>query len=130
MIDGANGPGPDEYSSLRRDADPWRARPFTVTNGRTKPSIVLDLMSLVKVSNDAAMSADRLGIDHAPVFDLCRSTITIAEVAAHLGLPITVAKILTADLIESGVLVTRAPTTASNADVALLEAVRDGLRAL
>jgi hypothetical protein len=132
MIDGRDSDfDPDGHSTrLRQDADPWRARPFTVTNGRTEPSTTLDLMTLVMASTDMAVSSDCLGIDHGPVFDLCRSSISVAEVAARLGLPVTVAKILLADLVELGVLVTRAPSELDHTDLIILEAVRDGLRAL
>jgi hypothetical protein len=132
MIDGGRDPNfdPDVHPRSRQDSDPWRARPFTITNGRTEPSTSLDLMTLVMVSGDTAASSDWLGIDHGPVFDLCRSPISVAEVAARVGLPITVAKILLADLVDLGILVTRAPTELQHTDLSTLEAVRDGLRAL
>jgi hypothetical protein len=135
MIDRGRDPGvpdPDEYVQPRpdQDTDPWRARPFTVTNGRTEPSTSLDLMTLVMASGSATVSSDWLGIDHGPVFELCRSSISVAEVAARRGLPITGAKILLADLVELGVLITRAPMAPDDTDLTTLEAVRDGLRAL
>jgi Protein of unknown function (DUF742) len=131
MIEGGRDPDleTDVLPRSGKDADPWRARPFTVTNGRTEPSTSIDLMTLVMVSDEAAMSSDWLGIDHAPVFDLCRTAISVAEVAARIGLPITVTKILLADLLEMGVLIMRAPTSFIT-DLTTLEAVRDGLRAL
>jgi Protein of unknown function (DUF742) len=132
MIEGGRNPDldPDVHPRSRQDADPWRARPFTITNGRTEPSTSLDLMTLVMISGDTTVSSDWLGIDHAPVFDLCRTSIAVAEVAARIGHPITVAKILLADLVDLGVLVTRAPTVLNHTDLTTLEAVRDGLRAL
>ncbi|GAA1253334.1 DUF742 domain-containing protein [Pseudonocardia aurantiaca] len=132
MIDGDSDPelNPDGHSQAGIEADPWRARPFTVTNGRTEPSASLDLMTLVRASSRATPSSDWLGIDHGPVFDLCRSSISVAEVAARLGLPLTVAKILLADLVKLGVVITRAPTELNETDLTTLEAVRDGLRAL
>jgi hypothetical protein len=132
MIDGAREPHPDTDGNPQpgRNSDPWRARPFTVTNGRTEPSTTLDIMTLVMVSGDTSVSSDWLGIDHGPVFDLCRSSISVVEVAARLGLPVTVAKILLADLVELGLLATKAPSTFAHIDLTTLEAVRDGLRAL
>lgn len=131
MIEGGRGPDleTDMLPRSPKDTDPWRARPFTITNGRTEPSTSIDLMTLVMVSDDTTMSSDWLGIDHAPVFDLCRTAISVAEVAARIGLPITVAKILLADLLEQGVLIMREPTSFIT-DLTTLEAVRDGLRAL
>lgn len=132
MIDGGRDPHPDPAGRSRsgQDTDPWRARPFTVTNGRTEPSARLDLMTLVMASSEATVSSERLGIDHGPVFELCLSAISVAEVAARLQLPVTVTKILLADLIDLGVLVTQAPMTFDDTDLTTLEAVRDGLRAL
>ena len=129
MIDGDSDPAlePDAQQA-GSEADPWRARPFTVTEGRTEPSTSLDLMTLVKAS--AGTSSDWLGIDHGPVFELCRSSISVAEVAARVGLPLTVAKILLADLVKLGVVITKAPTAFGETDMTTLEAVRDGLRAL
>jgi hypothetical protein len=131
MIDG------DSDSALEPDArqagneaDPWRARPFTVSNGRTEASTSLDLMTLVRASVGTTASSDWLGIDHGPVFELCRSSISIAEVAARVKLPLTVTKILLADLVKLGVVITKAPTALDEADLTTLEAVRDGLRAL
>ena len=120
----------DENAEPELEADPWRARPFTVTNGRTAPTNSLDLMTLVMASGNAVVSSDWLGIDHGPVFDVCQSSISVAEVAARIGLPVTVAKILLADLVDLGVLITRAPTMLHETDLTTLEAVRDGLRAL
>jgi hypothetical protein len=131
MIDGDSDPAlePDAQQA-GNEGDPWRARPFTVTSGRTEPSTSLDLMTLVKTSAGTTASSDWLGIDHGPVFELCRSPISVAEVAAHLGLPLTVAKILLADLVKLGVVITKAPTNFNETDLTVLEAVRDGLRAL
>jgi hypothetical protein len=130
MVDGGGDLDPDAFVPGRREPDPWRARPFTVTNGRTEPSASLDLMTLAMATDGAAASGDGLGIDHGPVFELCRTPISVAEVAARLGMPVTVTKILLSDLVELGVLVTQGPTAFGPIDLALLEAVRDGLRAL
>jgi DNA-binding IclR family transcriptional regulator len=55
--------------------------------------------------------------------------VAVAEVAAHLKLPVAVTKVLLADLVDCGALTTKPPEFHHNpTDRALLEAVLDGLR--
>jgi hypothetical protein len=86
------------------------ARPYTATNGRTKPSAVLDLMSLVKATGHGLISEQRLGIEHAETLRLCHAPTSVAEVAAQLRQPVMTAKVLLSDLIDSGAVISRAPT--------------------
>ncbi|MGX1273576.1 hypothetical protein RKD18_006770 [Streptomyces phaeoluteigriseus] len=102
-------------------------RPFTVSNGRTKPTVALDLMSQVRATGSTPVGY--LGPEHAQALDLCRAPVPVAEVAAHLRLPAAVTKVLLADLVDCGALTTKPPETHHNpTDRALLEAVLDGLR--
>jgi hypothetical protein len=55
----------------------------------------------------------------------------VAEIGGHLGLPLSVLRIVLADLMESGHITTRSTVlTAQRADRDLLEAVLAGLQAL
>ncbi|KUN38097.1 DUF742 domain-containing protein [Streptomyces longwoodensis] len=102
-------------------------RPFTVSNGRTRPSVALDLLSQVRTTG--ATPPGPLGPEHAQALDLCRSPVPVAEVAAHLKLPAVVTKVLLSDLVDCGALTTKPPEYQHNpTDRALLEAVLDGLR--
>ncbi|MET9117032.1 DUF742 domain-containing protein [Streptomyces longwoodensis] len=102
-------------------------RPFTVSNGRTRPSVALDLLSQVRTTG--ATPPGPLGPEHAQALDLCRSPVPVAEVAAHLRLPAVVTKVLLSDLVDCGALTTKPPEYQHNpTDRALLEAVLDGLR--
>jgi hypothetical protein len=102
-------------------------RPFTVSNGRTRPSVALDLLSQVRTTG--ATPPGQLGPEHAQALDLCRSPVPVAEVAAHLKLPAVVTKVLLSDLVDCGALTTKPPEYQHNpTDRALLEAVLDGLR--
>ncbi|MFF9163804.1 DUF742 domain-containing protein [Streptomyces longwoodensis] len=102
-------------------------RPFTVSNGRTRPSVALDLLSQVRATG--ATPPGPLGPEHAQALDLCRSPVPVAEVAAHLKLPAVVTKVLLSDLVDCGALTTKPPEYQHNpTDRALLEAVLDGLR--
>lgn len=109
------------------DAAGRLVRPFTVSNGRTKPSVALDLMSQVMATG--ATPLGYLGPEHATALQLTRAPVSVAEIAAHLKLPAAVTKVLLSDLLDCGALTTKPPEFQNNpTDRALLEAVLDGLR--
>ena len=109
--------------------DLW-VRPYTATYGRTQPSTVLDLMSLVKATGRGRVSLDRLGYEHAQALRLCTMPIAVAEVAAHLHQPANVAKVLLSDLIDAGAVITRPPADSYTDNPEILEALLAGLRNL
>lgn len=101
-------------------------RPYTVNEGRTYPTVELDLLSLVVTKGEASPDMD---LEHFQVLALCRTPTSIAEVAAHIRLPVIVTKVLVADLLDRGVLAVRTSPTAPGApDRALLEKLLDGLQ--
>jgi hypothetical protein len=105
-------------------------RPYTVSNGRTRPTAHFDLLSLVMATG--VRPRTYLGPDCDQVLDLCGARpLSVAEVAAHLRLPATVTKVLLSDLVRHEALTTQAPrpiVAASPTDRKILEAVLDGLR--
>ena len=111
------------------DTELWE-RPYTVTNGRTHPSRPLDLMSLVRATGRGKVPAERLGREHAQALRLCHAPISVAEVAAYLKQPVIVTKVVLSDLIESGAITTRSPSTVAATDPVRLKALLDGLRRL
>lgn len=109
------------------DAAGRLVRPFTVSNGRTRPSVALDLMSQVMATG--ATPLGYLGPEHATALHLTRAPVSVAEIAAHLKLPAAVTKVLLSDLLDCGALTTKPPEFHHTpTDRALLEAVLDGLR--
>ncbi|MFI7098939.1 DUF742 domain-containing protein [Streptomyces sp. NPDC050161] len=105
-------------------------RPYTVSNGRTRPTAHLDLLTMVMATGQRPAAC---GPDHAQVLGLCGGPVSVAEIAAHIGLPAAVTKVLLADLVDCGALTARAPASvpagpASRTDRDLLEAVLHGLR--
>lgn len=114
------------------DPNPFQARPYAITGGRTKPRTDLDLISLV-CATGRRRANDALGLNpvHADALQLCAHPTSVAEVAAHLRLSVTVTKVILSDLIDLGVLVDQVPpdiTFATGHDV--LEAVLAGLKSL
>ncbi|MEU9317811.1 DUF742 domain-containing protein [Streptomyces sp. NPDC048295] len=116
-------------------------RPYTITRGRTAPE--RDDFSLITVLTTAQDPRDEHGVpvrpgrlqpEHRMILERCHRPAAVAEVASDLGLPVSVTKILLADLVAQGLLLARAPLSvarvAGGADMGMLAAVRDGLRRL
>ncbi|MGH4036092.1 DUF742 domain-containing protein [Actinomycetota bacterium Odt1-20B] len=102
-------------------------RPYTISDGRTRPTASLDLLSLVMATG--APPLGHPGPEHTAALGLCEAPVSVAEIAAQLKLPAVVTKVLLSDLIDCGALTERAPDTYHNpTDRSLLEAVLDGLR--
>ncbi|MFH8607092.1 DUF742 domain-containing protein [Streptomyces sp. NPDC018029] len=109
------------------DAAGRLVRPYTVSNGRTRPTSQLDLLSLVMATG--ALPLGYLGPEHATALGLCDAPTSVAEIAAQLRLPAVVAKVILSDLLDCGALTQKAPDLYHNpTDRSLLEAVLDGLR--
>ncbi|MVZ99670.1 DUF742 domain-containing protein [Actinomadura sp. LD22] len=101
-------------------------RPYTVTAGRTRPTVRLDLLSLVVATGRRPRE---MAPEHAEALACCRAPTSVAEVAAHLRLPVTITKVLLADLLDCRAMTTQARHTAADpTDRALLEKLLDGLQ--
>jgi Protein of unknown function (DUF742) len=117
-----------------RNAGPV-VRPYALTGGRTEPASgeVLDLIAVVVAAGRAAVDDDPIGLspEHRRILGLCRSAVTVADVASSTMLPVGVVRVLLADLIMAGRITVLPPRSAAerpNAD--LLKEVLHGLRAL
>ncbi|WP_345439725.1 DUF742 domain-containing protein [Actinoallomurus vinaceus] len=101
-------------------------RPYTVNGGRTRPTVDLDLLSLVISTGRATPEPDP---ERIKALGLCHTPVSVAEVAARMRLPVAVTKVLLADLVDCGAITTRAPSLPSAVpDRALLEKLLDGLQ--
>ncbi|WP_149182690.1 DUF742 domain-containing protein [Streptomyces sp. TRM49041] len=105
-------------------------RPYVITGGRVEPTRnTLALETLVAAISDSPEQG--LGPEAMVILSLCQGLLSVAEVAAHLRQPITVVKVLLADLIDAGLILARPPIpVADHPDKALLREVLDGLRRL
>jgi hypothetical protein len=98
-----------------------RIRPYCLTGGRTASRLSLRVESLVRTVTPAP---DGLAPEHEAAVHLCRGNGTpIAEIAARLGLPAQVVKVIVGDLIDRGVLDLPTPTVIDPHDPQLLEAL-------
>ncbi|MCK2215677.1 DUF742 domain-containing protein [Actinomadura sp. ATCC 31491] len=121
-------------------ADEPLVRPYTITGGRTAPErhdlALITVVTTVAAPDEEAGPAHRRSTqpEHRSILALCRRPLAVAEIASALNLPVSVTKILIGDLIDAGRLRTRAPLAFAQRgalpDIAILKAVRDGLREL
>ncbi|UGY91482.1 DUF742 domain-containing protein [Streptomyces gobiensis] len=105
-------------------------RPYVVTDGRAHPTRnTLDLVTLLIAATDLPLAG--LSPEKRRLMELCLpGSLSVAEVAGHLALPVSVTKVLIADLIDSGHIVARPPIPpAQQTEAQLLQEVLDGLRA-
>lgn len=106
-------------------------RPFILTGGRTRPVDGRLRLETLVISNPAALNAP-VTLERLRIVRLCQRPLAVAELAHALGSPVGVARVLVADLLADGLVtvfehpVMDDPVRA----VALLERIRDGVRAL
>lgn len=122
----------DEFADLdTMDASSW-VRPYVWTGGRTEASADLELETLVSARRPADEMDDVVRDEHRRVLEVCESPCSVSEVAAHLSVPLGVAKTLLSVLAEQDMVVVHSTAGASQAgpDLALMERVLRGLRNL
>jgi hypothetical protein len=105
-------------------------RPYALTRGRARPSHGTDL------EIEALVSTTVIGETiHMPAPEphsialLCREPLSVAEIAAHMKLPLGVVRVLVTDMADQGMVEVHRPSQfGTGPDVTLLERVLDGLR--
>ncbi|WP_354641771.1 DUF742 domain-containing protein [Kitasatospora camelliae] len=107
-------------------------RPYVITGGRSRSSReVLAVESLVAAVPGAAPTGDAVNREHLAITALCGRLLSVAEIAAHLRLPISVVKVLVGDLWGLGAVQVLPPAPRTDRlPTALLEEVLVGLRQL
>jgi hypothetical protein len=105
-------------------------RPYALTRGRARPSHGSDL------EIEALVSTTMIGETmHMPAPEphsialLCRDPLSVAEIAAHMKIPLGVVRVLVADMAHQGMVEIHRPAQiGTGPDIPLLERVLDGLR--
>ncbi|NEA38069.1 DUF742 domain-containing protein [Streptomyces sp. SID11385] len=110
-----------------RDDTPDRL--YTLTQGRSRPGpdAPFDLVTLVVAECDPMPGMQS---EHAAILRLTERPTAAVEIAAELGLPVSITRILLADLHAAGKVSARHPRTAAVPDPDILEQVLVGLRNL
>lgn len=116
---------------LDEDAGPV-VRPYAMTRGRTRPAAgEFDLIALVVANQPVSPSMVQLQPEHISIIDLCQRPHSVAEVSAHLDLPLGIVRVLLGDLLSGGYILARGPKAADQPhSQRVLKAVINGLRAL
>lgn len=102
---------------------------YLATTGRARPSRnTLDRLSVLH--SPAEPSTSGLRPEQRRLLELLQpGPLSLAETAAHLRLPLSVVRVMVADLVDAGLLSARAPVPdAELPDRQILEKVLDGLR--
>jgi len=109
------------------------ARPYSWTAGRTRPTVDLPVEALVETTAEGRTAPYSPTNPLAAVTQLCLHQRSVAEVAAHLSVPLGVARVLIGDLLFAGQVSVRDTLTEDTSwdeRNDLLERVLSGLRAL
>jgi hypothetical protein len=105
---------------------------YALTHGRTRSvGADLPLETLVTAADAGLQRAATLRAERRSIVELCARTLSVMEVAAHLHVPVGVARMLVSDLASAGYLAVHLPRTTGDdrPDAAILERLLDGLRA-
>jgi len=105
-----------------------RVPPYAVTGGRTRVDVDIPFEALVRTTQRGKENLQMIAFERRDILKLAENPIAVAELSAHLRLPIGAIRVLVGDLSVEGHVQTKAMTV--KADTALLERVRDGLRRL
>jgi hypothetical protein len=114
------------------DTSSASVRPYAWTRGRTRSGYSLEIETLVSTSSRGREQLGVLQYEHRSVAELCDQARSVAEVAALLGVPLGVAKVLVGDMAGLGLVVVH-QTLSGHGDVpdlAVMERVLSGLRRL
>ena len=104
-------------------------RPYAITGGRTGTENGISLEAQVQASTRAADLVGTYRWEAARLISLVEAPMALVEISARLDVPIGVARVLVADLVEDGALVVHVPQTTQSFS-SLLERVLDGVRNL
>lgn len=117
----------DTHDADDDSSDDDLVRPFVITGGRVRHATVHLRVEALVVANDLG-NLRELQFEHAAIVEVCRTPISVAEVAARVGIPLGVAQILVGDLAEAGLVQVHEARQA--ATPALLLRMIDAVRAL
>jgi len=126
-------PPPDPWESADPVDVPSMVRPYRLTAGRTDPGVHLPLEAPIRTL-DIAPAPRWPGSDvRARILLLGKDSPSVAEIAAHLSLPLGVARVLIGDLVSEGYLrvhTTLGDTASADERRELIGRTLRGLRAL
>ncbi|MEV6810521.1 DUF742 domain-containing protein [Micromonospora craterilacus] len=115
---------------IDEDAGPV-VRPYAMTGGRAKPTNRFNVVALVFAARPAPPLEVWMVPEHTQIIDLCQRPLALAEVAAHLRLPLGTVNVLLDGLVARGLVQVTDPRPAATLpDDSVFEALIHGLRNL
>lgn len=97
---------------------------YVLVGGRTRPrDLRLDLATQIV----AVRPGTKLEREYADIVRLCANAMSIAEISAYLGVPLTIIRVMVDVLLEQGYLEAETAAEHANTDRDLLEMVLAGL---
>lgn len=107
-------------------------RPYTKTGGRTRSDYDLAIEALVSTSERGRAPDAAIRPEHRSICGLCLDTRSVAEVAAHLRLPLGVARVLIGDMAGMGLVLIHQSgmVVGDRPSIEFMERVLSGLRRL
>ena len=112
------------------DAGPV-VRPYAMTRGRARPKNGFNVISLVLATRTAPPLEVGIAPEHIHIVNLCQQPLALAEVAAHLDLPLGTVRVLLDDLLARRLVrVSQPEPPATLPDDSVFEALIHGLREL
>jgi hypothetical protein len=112
-------------------AEPVSAvRPFLLTEGRVLgEEAALPMETQLVATPDALQVVGQLAFERRAILEACRVPLSLAELAARLGLHLNVVRVLVGDLHNRNLLTVHIPRPGGS-DLDVLQRVINGLRAI
>jgi hypothetical protein len=113
------------------DRSGLRVRPYAITGGRTRSSTEVQIETIVVRTAKGENTIGHAGFEKGKILDLCDTPLSVAEISAHLRLPLGVTRVLIGDMTDDGLVdFNRSQAAGDRPSLRLLERVFDGLQAL
>ncbi|MFP5488610.1 MAG: DUF742 domain-containing protein [Acidimicrobiia bacterium] len=119
----------DEHDEDVGDETGRLVRPYAMTGGRTGTDVEISLEAQIQASTRASHHLGAYRWEAAKLIEIVETPMALIEISARLEIPIGVARVLVADLVEDGAVVVHVPQKTQNY-TSLLERVLDGVRNL
>jgi hypothetical protein len=107
-----------------------RIRLYALTGGRTRPRHHLLVETLISVPEYDPQLAETLMPESRSLYELARETSSIAEMSAHLTIPLGVIRVLISDLAAQDAVLIHPTGFTYQYDRIILERILDGLKKL
>lgn len=114
-----------------RDEFPGPVHRYVVTGGRTAPTGPRLRPETLLIAEPGPQLPPETTPEQRSLVQMCQGLLSLAEAAAHLGMPVSVVVVLASDLVASEYLSVRNPAAPAATSVprSILQEVLDGLRA-